>query len=122
MSGRFANGAALITGGASGLGEAIALRLGAEGARVLVADADEIGARRVADAIRAAGGDATPLAFDVTREADARRAVAETSCGSTTFLSTPASNAPLHLLRVTSTSDATRRVGGLKFFQVSVMT
>jgi NAD(P)-dependent dehydrogenase (short-subunit alcohol dehydrogenase family) len=75
VSGRFVGGTALITGGASGLGEAIALRLAAEGAHVAVADVDEIGARRVADAIRAGGGDAVAQAIDVTREADAARAV-----------------------------------------------
>jgi NAD(P)-dependent dehydrogenase (short-subunit alcohol dehydrogenase family) len=74
MSGSFAAGAALVTGGASGLGEAIALRLGAEGAQVAVVDVDPAGAHRVADAIRAAGGSALPIAADVTREADVVRA------------------------------------------------
>ena len=79
MSQRFANRSALVTGGASGLGEAIALRLGAEGARVAVVDIDEVGAKRVADAIRTAGGSATAIAADVTREADVRRAVEATA-------------------------------------------
>ncbi len=39
---------ALVTGGASGIGRAIALRLAAAGAHVLVADLDEAGAREVA--------------------------------------------------------------------------
>jgi NAD(P)-dependent dehydrogenase (short-subunit alcohol dehydrogenase family) len=67
--------AALITGAASGLGEAIARRLGAEGVRVAAADVDEAGAKRVADAIRSTGGVAEAIAADVTRERDVQRAV-----------------------------------------------
>ena len=39
---------ALVTGGASGIGRAVAQRLAADGARVLVLDRDEAGARQVA--------------------------------------------------------------------------
>ena len=42
---------ALVTGGASGIGRAVALRLAADGARVLVLDRDEAGARQVADEV-----------------------------------------------------------------------
>jgi len=42
---------ALVTGAGSGIGKAIAERLGAEGACVVVADLDEAGARAVADGI-----------------------------------------------------------------------
>lgn len=45
---------ALITGGASGIGEAAARRFAAEGTRVVIADIDENGARRVAADIGAA--------------------------------------------------------------------
>ena len=42
---------ALVTGGASGIGRAVAQRLAADGARVLVLDRDEAGARQVADEV-----------------------------------------------------------------------
>jgi NAD(P)-dependent dehydrogenase (short-subunit alcohol dehydrogenase family) len=66
---------AVVTGGASGLGRAIALGLAAHGADVLVADVDEEGAREVA---AAAAGDATAVHADVT-DADSLRAVRETA-------------------------------------------
>lgn len=71
---------ALVTGGASGLGRAIARRLAAEGAHVVVGDLDETGARKVADEIAAAvgGGRALGLRMDVTSEASVRGAFEET--------------------------------------------
>ena len=48
--------AAFVTGGASGIGRAIALALAREGARVAVADVNADGARRTAAEIQAAGG------------------------------------------------------------------
>jgi len=43
---------AVVTGGASGIGEAICLRLAAEGARVAVLDVDTAGAQALADRIQ----------------------------------------------------------------------
>jgi len=60
---------ALVTGGASGIGRATALRMAEEGARVLVADLDGDGAARTAETIRQAGGAALGVAADVTVEA-----------------------------------------------------
>jgi NAD(P)-dependent dehydrogenase (short-subunit alcohol dehydrogenase family) len=67
---------ALVTGGASGIGRAVARRLAAEGAHVVVGDLDEAGARRTADEIAAAAGAgrAVGLAMDVTSEASVRAA------------------------------------------------
>lgn len=59
---------ALVTGGASGIGRATALRMAEEGARVLVADRDGEGAGRVAETIRQAGGEARAQPCDVMIE------------------------------------------------------
>lgn len=74
--GSFAGKVALVTGGASGLGAAVALRLAGEGARVVVADLDGAAAERVAREAEARGGWARAVAADVTRDADVARAVA----------------------------------------------
>jgi meso-butanediol dehydrogenase / (S,S)-butanediol dehydrogenase / diacetyl reductase len=51
MAGRFAGRVAIVTGGASGIGAATAAAFAAEGARVVVADVDREGGRRVAEQI-----------------------------------------------------------------------
>jgi len=43
----------VVTGGGSGIGEAVAVRLNAEGAKVVVADLDPEAAKRVAKVISA---------------------------------------------------------------------
>jgi rhamnulose-1-phosphate aldolase/alcohol dehydrogenase len=70
---------ALVTGGASGIGRAAALRLAAEGAHVVVGDLDAAGARKVADEVGAAGGPARAigLGMDVASEASVRAAFEE---------------------------------------------
>lgn len=70
MSGLVADQVAIVTGGASGLGDVIARRLASEGATVVVADIDTAGAKVVADAIIAAGGNAVAVDCDVTKRAD----------------------------------------------------
>jgi 2-hydroxycyclohexanecarboxyl-CoA dehydrogenase len=60
------NRIALVTGGASGIGRAVCLRLAAEGARVIAADIDDAGAEQTVGAIRATGADARAIGVDVT--------------------------------------------------------
>lgn len=57
---------ALITGSGRGIGQAIALKLAAEGARVVVNDLDEAPAAETVEAIRLAGGEAVACVGDVT--------------------------------------------------------
>jgi len=68
-----------VTGGASGIGRAAALRLAAEGAHVVVGDLDAAGARKVADEVVAAMGPgrAIGLGMDVASEASVRAAFEE---------------------------------------------
>lgn len=64
----FAAAAALIFGGAKGIGRAVAIEWARRGARVAVADLDEAAARAVAAEIEAAGGSAIGLAANVMSE------------------------------------------------------
>jgi NAD(P)-dependent dehydrogenase (short-subunit alcohol dehydrogenase family) len=59
------NRTALITGGASGIGRAVCLRLARDGAAVAVLDLDAAGAERTAGEIRAGGGRAQAVSADV---------------------------------------------------------
>src|SRR5262245_40406539 len=70
---------AVVTGASSGLGRAIALRLAAEGATVILGDRGEQpreGGRPTAELIAETGGDARFLAADVSRAADNEALVA----------------------------------------------
>lgn len=73
---RFDGKVALVTGGGSGIGEAIAKRLAAEGASVVLTDIRLAPAQRVADEITAAGGTAVAFEQD-TSDADQSRAAVE---------------------------------------------
>ena len=70
MAGRVAGKKAFVTGGAQGLGEAMARRLAEEGAKVALADLQLDKAQAVADSINAAHGAGTASAYllDVTDE------------------------------------------------------
>jgi 2-hydroxycyclohexanecarboxyl-CoA dehydrogenase len=66
----------LVTGAASGIAKAIALRLGEERAVVGVLDRDDAGAKQTAAEISAAGGRAFAYAVDITDGDAVERAVA----------------------------------------------
>jgi len=65
---------ALVTGAASGIGEAVAMSLAASGAFVYVADIDAEGGNRVAQAISTTGGNAAFLPLDVVDAKACQRA------------------------------------------------
>jgi len=73
MSGRFDGRVAVVTGGASGIGLAIARRLIAEGGRLVLAD---VNPQTLADAAAALGSSVLPVELDV-REESAVQAMVE---------------------------------------------
>lgn len=75
-AGSFAGRVALVTGGARGLGEAIALELCGRGATVLIADLDETAARAAQAKAQAGGGRADACRLDVCDPASVRAVVA----------------------------------------------
>ena len=65
----------IVTGGGSGLGEAISKELATKGAKVVVSDINLAGAERVTREITDAGGTASAFAQDTARPADSERVV-----------------------------------------------
>jgi 2-hydroxycyclohexanecarboxyl-CoA dehydrogenase len=74
---KLAGKTALVTGGAGGIGRAIALALAREGAQVAVLDIARDGAERVQREIEALGVKGLALGADLTRRAEVTRAVDE---------------------------------------------
>jgi NAD(P)-dependent dehydrogenase (short-subunit alcohol dehydrogenase family) len=69
---------AVITGGASGIGFAMAERFGAEGMKVVVADIERPALQRAGEALADAGVDVLTVPTDVSLEADVRALAATT--------------------------------------------
>jgi len=72
---RIAGQVAIVTGGGSGLGRAMALGLAREGARILIAEARAAEGKGVVEEIRAQGGTGELFVGDLSQEENARRAV-----------------------------------------------
>lgn len=75
---RLAGRVALVTGGGSGIGRAVAVRLASEGSAIVVADIDAEGGKETCRQVQAQGGRALFVLADVTRAADAEKMVQET--------------------------------------------
>ena len=73
--GRVEGKVALVTGGGSGLGRADVIAMAQEGAKVVVADIDEAGAK---ETIELAGGDCTFMHLDVADEENWKEVIAKT--------------------------------------------
>lgn len=65
MSGVLDGKVVIVTGAAGGIGEGYARAISQAGAQVVAADLDEVGAKRVAEAIQSAGGEATAVGVDI---------------------------------------------------------
>ncbi len=72
---RLADKVCVITGAGSGMGRVAAGLFAAEGARVVVADFNEPAAHETVAAVIAAGGQATAIRTDVSKETDAKRMI-----------------------------------------------
>lgn len=79
--GRFAGAAALVTGGAHGIGRACASRLAEEGARVAVADLDQDAARQVAKVLTDEARRHLAVRLDVTDVSSVEQAFADAASG-----------------------------------------
>ncbi|MFR0979379.1 MAG: SDR family NAD(P)-dependent oxidoreductase [Holdemania filiformis] len=67
---RFAGKVMVVTGGTSGIGKAVCLRAGAEGAKVVIAGRNQARGQAIEKEIREAGGEATFIQCDVTQKED----------------------------------------------------
>ncbi|WP_394558211.1 SDR family oxidoreductase [Aquipseudomonas alcaligenes] len=77
MSMTFSGKVALVTGGAAGIGRATAQAFAAEGLQVVVSDVDVNGGEGTVQLILDAGGEATFVRCDVTRDAEVQALMAQ---------------------------------------------
>lgn len=66
---------AIVTGGASGIGRASAVKLAAQGAKLVVSDLNEDGGQETVAMIQSAGGEATYIPCNVTQSAEVQALV-----------------------------------------------
>lgn len=78
MTARFTGKTVLVTGGGTGIGQAIALAFAREGARIVVAGRREEPLKETVRQVEAEGGEAVAVTADVTRAADVRNLVERT--------------------------------------------
>jgi NAD(P)-dependent dehydrogenase (short-subunit alcohol dehydrogenase family) len=76
MSNRLAGRTALVTGGGSGIGRSVCLRLASNGAKVLVLDLDKHTASETAHLIKANGGIASAHSCDIADHSNVKKLIA----------------------------------------------
>jgi NAD(P)-dependent dehydrogenase (short-subunit alcohol dehydrogenase family) len=79
VSGRLEGKVAIVTGAGQGIGEAAALRMAEEGARIVASDVNPETGEAVASAIRDAGGEAVAVPADVASLDDVKGLMAATA-------------------------------------------
>jgi NAD(P)-dependent dehydrogenase (short-subunit alcohol dehydrogenase family) len=75
---RLENKVAIVTGAGQGIGEAAAIKMAEEGAKVVVSDINEETGNAVAERIRGAGGEAVFVAADVSNVDDVKALMSST--------------------------------------------
>src|SRR4051794_8996582 len=78
MTGRLEGKVAFVTGAGQGIGRAIARKMVAEGASVVIAELNRDSGQAVADELNAAGHQALFIPTDVIRESDIKQAIEQT--------------------------------------------
>lgn len=76
--GRLEGKVVIVTGGNSGVGEAAAIKIAKEGAKVVISARREAQLTAVAEKIKAEGGEVTPVVCDISKPEDAKRLVETT--------------------------------------------
>ncbi len=79
MTHGFKDKVAIVTGGASGIGQALCEELGRQGAKIVAADVNLEGAEQVVAAISKAGGQAEAASLDVTQSEEVLKLIDQTA-------------------------------------------
>ena len=79
MSGRLNKKVSIITGAASGIGEATAKLFSNEGSKVIIADLNSIDGKKIIKEIKENGGDGLFIKTDVSKEADCKKVMDTTA-------------------------------------------
>lgn len=117
---RFAGKVAIVTGGARGIGFAIARRLGREGAAIVIADLERAAGAEAVDRLRTVGVTAISIECDVANEdaMDAAVQQAETELGGVDIM---IANAGLHLQGYTKPPCALSNEAWRRMMDVNVL-